>query len=142
VSNCLCFSACVSSSDDFKADILSGTDFGDTIGTWQRFIRNEEYKGRFYLKEKLFFDVDHISRYDFDGAHHIKMSRIQEVLDECWKYKHTRPENWKEKEESLKKLLDFANLKKKNKMLLDDIKTWFGIEFTGDMVESAVGVSS
>ena len=45
VSNCFRFSACVSSSDDFKADVLSGTNSGDTIATWQRFIRNEEYKG-------------------------------------------------------------------------------------------------
>ena len=39
VANCLYFSACVSSSDDFNADISSGTDFGDTIATWQRFIK-------------------------------------------------------------------------------------------------------
>lgn len=59
VSNCLCFSACVSSSDDFKADISSGTDFGDTIATWQRFIKNEEYKGRIDMKEKrLYFNED------------------------------------------------------------------------------------
>jgi hypothetical protein len=64
VSNCLCFSACVSSSNDFKADISSSTDFGDTIATWQRFIRNEEYKSRrIDMREKrLYFNKDHISR--------------------------------------------------------------------------------
>jgi hypothetical protein len=93
------------------------------------------------VKEKrLYFNVDHISRYDFDGAHKIKMSKIQSVLEECWKYKNTPSGNWKEKDESLKKLLAFANRKEKYKMILDDVKMWFGI--TGDMVESGVGVSS
>ena len=99
LSNCLCFSACVNSSDDFKSDILSGTNFGDTIETWERFINNEAYKGRglfFFKEERLYFNVDHISRYDFDGAHKMKMSMIQAVLE----------------------------------------------EFTGDMVESGVGLSS
>jgi hypothetical protein len=138
MSNCLCFSACVSSSDDFKDDIMSGTNFGDTIDTWERFINNEEYKGRLFVKDKmLYFDVDHISRYDFDGAHTIKMYKLQAVLEECWIYKKTG--NRKEKDEALKKLLAFANKKEKNKMIWDDVKTWFGI--TVD-VESGVGVSS
>ena len=133
VSNCLCFSACVSSSDDFKADILSGTDFGDTIATWQRFIRNEEYKGRIDMKEKrLYFNEDHISRYNFDGAYKIKISKIQSVLDECWKYKQIPLENKKEKDESLKKLVGFANRKPKYRMVFDDIKIWFSIDIPGD----------
>ena len=41
-SNCLSFSACVSSSRDFK-DIMSGTESGDTMKTWWRFIENETY---------------------------------------------------------------------------------------------------
>lgn len=129
VSKCLCFSACVSSSDDFKADISSGTDFSDTIATWQRFIRNEDYKGRFDLKEKkLYFDKDHISRYNFDGAYKIKISKIQSVLDECWKYKQIPLENEKEKDESLKKLVGFANRKPKYRIILDDIKISFNID--------------
>ena len=42
-SNCLCFSACVSNSHDFKDDIMSGTESGDTMKTWWRFIENETY---------------------------------------------------------------------------------------------------
>lgn len=133
VSNCLCFSACVSTSDDFKADISSGTDFGDTIATWQRFIRNEEFKGRIDLKEKrLYFDQDHISRFNFDGAHRIRLSKIQSVLDECWKYKQIPLESEKEKDESLKKLVGFANRKPKYRIVFDDIKIWFNIDIPGD----------
>ena len=143
VANCLCFSACVSSSDGFKADILTGTDFGDTIATWERFIGNEAYKGRTLLKEKrLFFNVNRISRYNFDGAYRVRISKIQTLLDECWKYKNTLLENWKEKDETLKKIMDFANSKKKYKVILNDMKMRFGIVFTGDMVESGVGVNS
>ena len=82
----MCFSACVSSSDDFKSDILSGISAGDTIETCERFINNEAYKDRglsFFKEKSLYVDVDRISRYDFDGAHKMKMSRIQAVLDEC-----------------------------------------------------------
>ena len=144
VSNCLCFSACVSSSTDFKTDVLSGINFGDTVATWERFIKNETLKSRpFFLKEeRLYFDVDHISRYKFDGAHKIRLSKIQSLLEECWKYKNTPSENWEEKDESLKKLMAFANRKEKYKMILDDIKMRFGIVFTGDVAESDVGVSS
>jgi hypothetical protein len=133
MSNCLCFSACVSSSDDFKADISSGTDFGDTIATWKRFIRNGEYTGRIDMKEKrLYFNEDNISRYNFDGAYKIKISKIQSVLDECWKYKQIPLENEKEKDESLKKLVGFANRKPKYRMVFDDIKIWFNIDIPGD----------
>ena len=75
------------------------------------------------MEEKtLYFNVDHISRYDFDGAHKIKMSKLQSVLEECWKYKHTPSGNRKEKDESLKKLLAFANMKEKYKIILDHVK--------------------
>ena len=68
------------------------------------------------------------------------MSKRQSVLEECWKYKHTPSGNRKEKDESLKKLLAFANMKEKYKIILDHVKMWFGI--TEDIVESGVGVSS
>ena len=72
------------------------------------------------------------------------MSMIQAVLEECWKYKNIPSENLKEKDESLEKLMAFAtsNVKKKYQMILDDVKKRFGIVFTGDMVESGVGLSS
>ena len=144
VSNCLCFSACVSSSNEFKADIMSGTNFGDTIETWRRFIDNETYKvGSNFLKEKrLYFNTDHISRYDFDGAHKIKISKIHSVLEECWKYKEIPLEYRDKKDQSLKRLLAFANKKEKYNMILTDIKTRFDIVFPGDMVESGVELAT
>ena len=48
----------------------------------------------------------------------------------------------KEKNDALGKLMAFANEKEKYKLILDDVKKRFGIVFTGDMVESGVGVSS
>jgi hypothetical protein len=138
VANCLCFSACVSSSDDFKDDVLAGIEFGDTIATWERFISNEAYKGRTLLQKMLYFDVDHISRYNFDGAYKVKISMIQTLLDECWQYKNNPSD------EILETIMDFANTKdsEEYKIILDDIKMRFGINFPGDMVESGAGVSS
>ena len=62
VSDCLCFSACASSSNYFKADIMSGINFGDTVATWERFINNEAYKGRFFLEERLYTSTSTTSR--------------------------------------------------------------------------------
>ena len=89
--------------------------------------------------KKLYFNADHISIYDFDGAHHMKLSDIHTILDDCWNYKAIPLENWNKKEQALKKILALTNKKEKYRMLLNDVKTRFDIVFPEDMVESRVG---
>ena len=113
VSNCLCFSACVSSSNDFKADIMSGTNFGDTIETWRRFIDDETYNGSdFFLKGKrLYFNADHMSKYDFDGAYCRLQGEVIEDPDRLRGVLQVQGDptgKSEEKDEYLKNLLAFA----------------------------------
>ena len=89
--------------------------------------------------KKLYFNADHISIYVFDGAHHMRLSDIHAILDDCWNYKAIPLENRNEKEQALKKILALTNKKEKYRMLLNDVKTRFDIVFPEDMVESRVG---
>ena len=147
----------MSSSNDFKQDILSDVKFGDTKETWERFIKNEEFKGRvetlgkvitklkkkIFPKEKtLYFNDVHISRYDFDSAYRIKLSKIHTILLECWNYETIPSNNITERDKSLEKLRKLSNGKEENKMILDDLKRRFKIDLPEEMVESGVGASS
>ena len=137
VSNCLWFSACVSSSNDFKADIMSGTNFGDTIETWRRFIDDETYNGSdFFLKGKrLYFNADHMSKYDF-GAY----CRLQgEVIEDPVRLRGVLqvqgdPTGKSEREGRIfEEFIGLCYRKEKYKMILTDIKMRSDIVFTGDM---------